>query len=119
MKHRFKNLQVWKNSMELVQMIYQLTDGFPESEKFGLVSQMRRCSISIPSNIAEGSARSTDKDFGNFIRIANGSAFELETQLILSKELGFINEEQFIQIEQKVQSIQKMLIAFHSKLILT
>lgn len=86
----YKDLEVWKKAVELVTEIYRLSAEFPESEKFGLTNQMRRASVSIPSNIAEGSARHHAKDFIHFLRIADGSAAELETQLIISSKLDFV-----------------------------
>ncbi len=85
-----KDLEAWKKSIELVTEIYKLTQNFPEEERFGLSSQIRRAAISIPSNIAEGCARSTDKDTLRFLDIALGSCAELETQLIIAESLGFI-----------------------------
>ena len=82
--HNFKKLNIWVNAMSLVKDVYLLTSNFPKEEKFGLISQINRCSISIPSNIAEGSSRSSNKEFSHFIKIALGSLFELETQIILS-----------------------------------
>ena len=89
--HNFKKLNIWVNAMSLVKDIYLLTSNFPKEEKFGLISQINRCSISIPSNIAEGSSRSSNKEFSHFIKIALGSLFELETQIILSSDFKMIN----------------------------
>jgi four helix bundle protein len=85
----YKELEVWQRAIALVADIYRLTASFPESEKFGITNQMRRASVSIPSNIAEGSARHHANDFIHFLRIADGSAAELETQLIISEKLEF------------------------------
>ena len=87
--HNFKELDVWKKSRILVKDIYLLLANFPDVEKFGIISQMKRAVVSIPSNIAEGSGRSSDKEFVRFLDIALGSAFELETQLYLSFDLSF------------------------------
>ncbi len=95
----YKELKVWCRSVETVTMIYKLTTDFPDSEKFGLSNQMRRASVSIPSNIAEGSARYHAKDFIHFLRIADGSASELETQLIISQKLGFCTDIKLVQDE--------------------
>lgn len=89
----YKNLEVWEKSIELVKEVYVITKSYPNDEKFGIVSQMRRAAVSIPSNIAEGSTRYSDKDSSRFIDIAIGSIAELETQLIISKELGFVGEK--------------------------
>lgn len=109
--HDFKKRDVWEKSMELATKVYDLTKDFPDHEKYGLVSQMRRCSISIPSNIAEGAGRSTNKSFSNFLSIALGSVFELETQILLSKRLNFLKEEAVNSILVEIQSIGKMLNA--------
>jgi four helix bundle protein len=83
-----KDLNVWKESMTLAKEVYRLTKNFPKEETFGLVSQMRRAAVSIPSNIAEGAARNSNKEFIQFLHVSLGSLAELETQLLLSKELG-------------------------------
>ena len=104
-----KDLIVWQKSITLVKEIFVLTDKFPQSEKFGIVSQMRRCAVSIPSNIAEAFGRRSIKGSSQFYSIAFGSALELETQLIISKELGFTQEKFFIQSENLLLEILKML----------
>jgi len=102
-----KDLDVWKESMKLAKDVYLLTSSFPKEELFVLTLQIRRSSISIPSNIAEGAARNSNKDFVKFLYVALGSLAELETQLLLAKELGFINENS---LESSINSIRKMLI---------
>jgi four helix bundle protein len=87
-----KDLDVWKDGIELVKLIYNLTSSFPKEEMYGLTSQIRRSGVSIPSNIAEGAARKSKKEFVQFLYIALGSIAELETQLIISKELGYIHD---------------------------
>ncbi|MGM0635483.1 MAG: four helix bundle protein [Bacteroidota bacterium] len=106
----YKKLNVWKESIELVKQVYVVTANFPKEEKYGLISQLRRASVSIPSNIAEGNSRSSDRDYKRFVEIAYGSALELETQLIISVELKFIDEnnEIFSQLEQ----VKKLLSGF-------
>ena len=89
--HRFKDLEIWKKSRVFCTKIYDITSEFPESEKFGLTNQLRRAAVSIPSNIAEGSSRSSNKDFARFLEITLGSAYEIETQLLISLDLEFIN----------------------------
>ena len=86
-----KNLKAWQLAMDIVEKIYSTTDSFPSAEKFGLVSQMRRCAISVPSNIAEGAVRNTNKEFVNFLHISQGSLSELDTQLDLSLRLQYID----------------------------
>ncbi len=110
----FKELIVWQRSIELVKEIYKITENFPLSERYVLVSQIRKSAISIPSNIAEGKKRKTRKDFLQFLRIADGSAAELETQIIISKEL--FPEVNFSKAESLLEEIQKMLITIIKKL---
>ncbi|MBU2914651.1 four helix bundle protein [Reichenbachiella agariperforans] len=107
--HDFRKLNIWKRSIDLVTEIYQLTSSFPEAEKFGLTSQIRRCSVSVPSNIAEGAGRKSDKEFVQFLSIAMGSLCELETQLIISKNLKLINSEQMEVKTSEINEIQKMI----------
>ncbi|MEQ9300985.1 MAG: four helix bundle protein [Cyclobacteriaceae bacterium] len=106
--HDFRKLDVWNRSMNFTTSIYQLTGDFPDNEKFGLISQMRRSAVSIPSNIAEGAGRNSNKEFAQFLSISLGSAFELETQLILSQRLGFI-ENNNNEILEELDEICKML----------
>ncbi|WP_136669335.1 four helix bundle protein [Flavobacterium sp. H122] len=109
-----KNLDVWKKSMDLVESIYKLTQTFPESEKFGLVSQMRRSAVSIPSNIAEGSARKGDKELIQFLYIALGSIAELETQYMIALRLNFVEHD--MGIEELMLNVKKMLLGFKNYL---
>ena len=102
-----KDLDVWKEAMTLVKGIYKLTADFPKEETYGLVSQIRRAAVSIPSNIAEGAARNSNKEFIQFLYISLGSLAELETQLLLSKELGFLKNEE---INGSIVRIRKMLL---------
>ncbi len=107
--HNFKDLNVWKKARQLVQEVYLITAKFPKEEKFGLTSQIRRSAISIPSNIAEGCGRKTQKDFCKFLYIAQASSFEFETQLMLSLDLGFIDNAAFGKHSNELNEIQKML----------
>lgn len=102
-----KDLDVWKESMNLVKEVYKLTKGFPEEEIYGLASQMRRAAVSIPSNIAEGGARNSDKEFIQFLYVSLGSLAELETQLLLSRELGFLKNEE---INGNIERARKLLL---------
>ncbi|WP_291062619.1 MULTISPECIES: four helix bundle protein [unclassified Empedobacter] len=106
---KHKDLEVWRLSIDFVIEIYVVTKQFPEEEKFGLTSQMRRASVSIPSNIAEGAARQSDKEFIQFLYIALGSSAELETQLIIAFNLKFITKNQLDQFISKQEQIAKML----------
>jgi four helix bundle protein len=92
--HNFKELKVWKESMELARKIYKVTKLFPNEEKFGMTSQLRRCSVSIPSNIAEGCGRNSNKEFGHFLNISIGSSYELETQILLATDFEYLTIEQ-------------------------
>lgn len=110
----FRKLDVWIDSRSLVKEIYNLTSTLPQTEKFGLISQMNRCSISIPSNIAEGSSKDSQKDFIRFLQISLGSSYELETQLILCSDLNFGNENELLLIIEKVQILQRRISALIS-----
>jgi four helix bundle protein len=104
-------LDAWKHAMSLVREVYRLTRVFPEDEKFGLVQQMRRAAVSVPSNIAEGAARNGQKEFLQFLSIAKGSLSELETQLLISLDLGYVakNDDVFEQLE----IVSKLLAGVH------
>ena len=112
----FKDLVVWQKGIELAKAIYRITGKFPSQEKFGLVSQMRRAAVSIPSNIAEGQARHTTGEFIQFISHAEGSTAELETQLILSLELGFASAEPAKASFGLLDDIRRMLNGLRRKL---
>lgn len=108
-------LEAWKCAMDLVEMIYVLTALFPGEEKFGLIAQMRRAAVSIPSNIAEGAARTSKAEFSNFINIAKGSLSELETQLLIAKRVGFIEKDescfdQCIKVSGLLNGLHKYLL---------
>ena len=102
-----KDLDVWKKSMDLVEEVYRFTQGFPGSEKYGLINQIRRCAISVPSNIAEGSARNTSKETTQFCYIALGSLAELETQLLIAERLGYCEK---IDALDNLVEIRRMLL---------
>ncbi|WP_373493438.1 four helix bundle protein [Aquiflexum sp.] len=112
LKHNFKNLKVWQKSVDLAVKVYQLTGNFSSEEKFGMTSQMRRSSVSIPSNIAEGSARNSSKAFTNCLDISLGESFELETQTIIANRVGLLDQDQFDSLNQDIDEIQKMIIGF-------
>jgi four helix bundle protein len=111
-RHNFKKLRIWQESMSLVKETYSLTKGFPDYKKFSLVTQLIRCSVSMPSNIAEGTSKSTSKHFITFLEISLGSAFEWETQLIIAYNEKYFSEDKFLELENKVQQIQKMISGF-------
>lgn len=112
----FTKLSIWQRSHLLTLSIYKTTKNFPREELFALTSQMRRSSYSIPTNIAEGCGRTTRRQFKNFLNIAAGSATELHYQLILSKDLSYIQESTFHQLSNEVIEIKKMLHAYMDKL---
>ncbi len=112
----FKDLIVWQKSMLLAKKVYILTENYPKNEMYGIVSQMRRASVSIPSNIAEGYGRKSRKEYSQFYSIAYGSLLELETQLLLSFDLGFIKETEFKTINSTTEEVSKMLFTMIEKL---
>lgn len=114
--NNFRELNVWKKSMDLVTEIYKITRSFPKEEQYGLTNQIRRCAISIPSNIAEGAGRNGNKEFSHFLSIALGSGFELETQLIIGKRLDFMESQIFETIESELIEIQKMISGLQKSL---
>ena len=105
-----KDLDVWKRSLEFVMDIYKISRNFPKEEMYGITSQIRRSAVSIPSNISEGAARSSDKEFAHFISISLGSIAETETQLIITRNLGYISEVDFNQLEIKLTEIRKLAL---------
>ena len=109
MEKPHKKLKVWQLAMDIVTDVYRLTEAFPSEEKFGMSSQMRRCAVSIPSNIAEGAARNTHKEFINFLHIAQGSLAELDTQLEIALRLKFTNQETWTNMNAKLIEEDKML----------
>jgi len=115
--HRFKDLEIWKQSRVLCSDIYSITSSFPDSEKFGLTNQLRRASVSVPSNIAEGSARNSNKDFNRFLDIALGSAYEIETQLLIATDLNFTSPNEIETVLDKLHVIVKMMTRFKTTLV--
>jgi four helix bundle protein len=114
--HRFKDLEIWKRSRLFCSEIYNVTSNFPESEKFGLTNQLRRATVSIPSNIAEGSSRKSNKDFSRFLEITLGSAYEIETQLLIASDLEFISVKELNDLLSELEEIIKMISKFKSTL---
>jgi four helix bundle protein len=105
----FRQLKVWAKSHELALSIYRVTNDFPREERYGLTSQIRRSTTSIPTNIAEGCGRNTDADFARFLQMAMGSASETEYQLLLSHDLGFLDKENYIKLNTDVTEVKRML----------
>ena len=112
----FRELKVWQKAHQLVLAIYRTTGGFPKGEMYGLTSQSRRASASIPANIAEGCARATDADFARFLQNALGSASELEYHLILARDLGYLAVSEHQPLEDQVVEVKKMLSSFIARL---
>jgi four helix bundle protein len=108
----FKELKIWQKGMDIAVQSYQLTNTFPSAEKYSISAQINRAGVSIPSNIAEGSSRSSEKDYGRFIEIALGSSFELETQLLIAQRLQFADSTQLSNLLNEVSEEEKMLNGF-------
>jgi four helix bundle protein len=114
--HKLEDLLIWQKAIVLVEEVYVATADFPQEEKYGLISQIRRCAVSIPSNIAEGAGRNSQKEFKQFLAISNGSSYELQTQLILAGKFKYINKKQLNNLITKIVEIQKMNYSFQMKL---
>ncbi|MHB8526140.1 MAG: four helix bundle protein [Candidatus Acidiferrales bacterium] len=112
----YRDLIVWQKAMDLVRAIYNLTASFPVDERFGLISQIRRAAVSVPSNIAEGQARHTSREFVQFISHAEGSLAEVDTQLTLSNQLRFCEASQTAEISSLIEEIRKMLMSLRGRL---
>jgi len=106
--HNFKELKIWNNAIDISVEVYQLINRFPEIEKYNLSIQMRKSAVSVPSNIAEGAGRNSNKDFLRFLSIAQGSTFELQTQLIISNKLKLITDEDFEKINDPIEELERM-----------
>lgn len=105
-----EKLDVWKLSIEMVVNVYEVTKAFPSDERFGLTSQIRRAAVSIPANISEGAARQHDREFVQFLSVAQGSASELETELLIAHRLGYIDREDFDRIYNEINTVARMII---------
>jgi four helix bundle protein len=114
--HKYKELIIWKKAIDLVTEIYLVTGSFPDKERFNLISQINRATVSIPSNIAEGAGRNSDKEFVQFLAISHASSYELETQLIVSRNLGYIQQEDLNKLLESIEQLQKMNFALQQKL---
>ena len=115
MRHNYKNLKIWQSGIMIANDISDVLLDFPEHERYDLASQISRCSVSMPSNIAEGSAR-TDKSFSHFRDISLGSSYELITQLLVAEHRKYINEQQFNTLELKIEEFQRMTMSFQNGL---
>ncbi|WP_436414692.1 four helix bundle protein [Petrimonas sp.] len=116
MAHNFKRLEIWKRGVDFVTEIYLLTRTYPKEELFGLAAQIRRAATSIPLNISEGAAKSSNKDFSRFLEMALGSCNEVETALIVSFNLQFIDSALFDEMQMKINELQKMIVKFKNSL---
>lgn len=112
----FRNLMIWQKSMSLITKIYKSTKNFPKEEIFALTSQIRRSSVSIPSNIAEGFGRDSNKEYLRFLNISIGSLFEMQTQLEIAKNIDYLNEEEFNTLYEDSREIERMLVSFIVKI---
>ena len=114
--NKYKDLIIWKKSMELAKVVYTITDKFPSDERYGIVNQMRRAAVSIASNIAEGAGRESNKEFNYFLSVSNGSSYELQTQLIISADINLVNPEKLNKTNELIDEIQKMNFALRKSL---
>lgn len=112
----YKDLLVWQKGMELVKLVYSITQSFPNEEKFGLTSQIRRSAISIPSNIAEGYGRDFTRNYSQFLKISRGSLTELETQIIIAFEIGYLTDKDFNSVISLIEEENKMLNSLIKKM---
>ncbi len=114
--HNIKELKIWQKAIELAVKVYEVSDKFPADERFGLISQTRRCAVSVSSNIAEGAVRNTKGEFKQFLGIANGSSFELQTQLVIANKLNMISNEMLDPLLLQIDELQKMTFGFQQML---
>ena len=114
--HKIEDLKIWQKSIKLTTLVYMIVAVLPSNEKYGLISQIKRSSVSIPSNIAEGAGRNSNKEFKHFLSIANGSAYELQTQLILTVELNLISKEKVQPFIDLIVEVQKMNYSFQKSI---
>ncbi|MGC4022212.1 MAG: four helix bundle protein [Cyclobacteriaceae bacterium] len=111
----YKDLKVWEKAHQATLLVYEITKKFPTDEKFNLISQIRRAATSIPTNIAEGCGKFTDKDFANFLQVSLGSTHEVEYLLLLSCDLGYLEKEQFNSLTKEISEVKAMLISLIKK----
>lgn len=115
-KHNFRKLIIWQEGIELASLTYKMVSTFPKAEQYVIISQLLRCAISIPSNISEGTSKSTDKHLNKFIEDALGSAYEWETQINIAKNEAYISEDDFKIYESKIKDLQRKIIKFQNTL---
>lgn len=114
--HNYKELKIWNKGIDLAESIYKTVSEFPDSEKYGIVSQLKRASISVSSNIAEGASRKSQKEFSHFLSISLGSLFEIETQLEIASRIKYINDETLKELIEQINELIKMIIGFERHL---
>ncbi|MDD4319911.1 MAG: four helix bundle protein [Candidatus Peribacteraceae bacterium] len=116
LKLPYKKLSIWQKAMDIAETVYTVTKDYPKEERFGLIAQMRAAATAVPSNIAEGSQRTTNKDFANFILIAKGSLAELETQTLLSQRFGYLSDAKTQQLLDGIDELSRMMYSFRNTL---
>jgi four helix bundle protein len=114
--HNFRELKIWQRSMVLAEEVYKVVSAFPKEEKYGLTSQLRSCSVSVPSNISEGAGRSSNKQFRHFLEFSMGSCNEIQTQMELCKRFNYINQESGDKIIDEALQVYKMILSFYNSL---
>ena len=114
--HRYKDLKIWQAGMEVAKAAYDISAAFPPEERFGITAQIRRAAVSIPSNIAEGAGRNTNRDFSRFVDMSMGSCNELQTHLILCIHLGYINKTELDTLDKQIEEIKNMSYRFKQTL---
>ena len=115
-RHNFKKLKIWEEGMNIVDETYSVIRAFPDFERYNLISQLARCAVSIPSNIAEGTSKSTNRHFNKYLEDSLGSAFEWETQITVAFRQRYIDKEKFETLENKIQQLQRMISGFQDGL---
>ena len=114
--HKYRDLKIWQRSMDFVEKVYDVSATFPDEEKYGLVAQLRRCSVSVPSNIAEGAGRGTDSQFKRFLEFSMGSINEAQTQLELAYRFGYLEKQHIESLLEEALQIYKMILSFYNGL---
>lgn len=115
--HNYRELKIWQNAIDLSEKIYSITKLFPDDEKFGLISQLKRASVSVASNIAEGTSRNSDKEFNYFLSMSLGSLFEMETQLEIAYRISYVSNEVLLEINNEIKQLIKMIMNFRKSVL--
>ena len=114
--HNFRELRIWQRSMDLAEIVFKINATFPKEEKYGLVSQLNRCAVSVPSNISEGAGRASNKQFKQFLEFSMGSCNEIQTQLELAKRFNYVTKESGDKVIDEAFQVYKMILAFYNSL---